>query len=82
MSRNLKNCKVKVMSFPDATIACMTDSIKLSIRENSGHFILHVGTNNLNSTTDSAKCIAESIVEKAMVLKSDTHDVIANCIKK
>ena len=64
----------------DFKFECMTDSIKLSIRENPGHFILHVGTNNLNSTTDSAKCIAESIVEKTM--ESDTHDVIANCIKK
>ena len=52
----------------------MTDSIKPSIHENPSHFILYVGKNNLNYN-DSAKCIAESVVEKSMVLQSDKHDV-------
>ena len=38
-----------------------------------------IGTNNLNSN-HSAKCIAESVVEKALVLKSEKHDISLSTI--
>ena len=79
MTREIKNCKVKVMSFSGATVDCMTDYMKPSLRENPDHFIFHVGTNNLNSNV-SARCIAESIVEKAMILKNEKHDVSISSI--
>ena len=79
MTRELKNCKVKVMWFSGATADCMTDYMKPSLRENPNHFILHVGTNDLISN-NSAKCIAESIIEKAVYLKNDKHDVSISSI--
>ena len=79
MTRKLKNCKVKVMSFSGATADCMTDYMKPSLRENPNHFILNVGTNDLISN-NSAKCIAESIIEKAVYLKNDKHDVSISSI--
>ena len=79
MTRELKNCKVKVMSFSGATADCMTDYMKPSLRENPNHFILHLGTNDLISN-NSAKCIAESIIEKAVYLKNDKHDVSISSI--
>ena len=63
MTRELKNCKVKVMSFSGATADCMTDYMKPSLRENPNHFILHVGTNDLISN-NSAKCIADLLLKK------------------
>lgn len=79
MSSNLKNCKVKVMSFSGATIECMQDYMKPSIRDNPNHFILHVGTNNLNST-EPAIDIAQSIIKQALTLKNEKHDVSVSSI--
>ena len=42
-------CKVFVRNFPGATTQCMADYMKPSIRAKPNHFILHVGTNDLNS---------------------------------
>ena len=67
------------MSFSRATADCMTDYMKPSLRENPNHFILHVGTNDLISN-NSAKCIAESIIEKAVHLKNDKHGVSISSI--
>ena len=52
----------------------MEDYKKLSIRDEPGYFIVHVGTNDLNSEV-SLKSIAESIVDLAMCLKTESKDV-------
>ena len=55
ISRKLKNCRVKVISFSEATVQCMADYVKPSLRDKPSHLILHIGTNDLNSskTADS-----------------------------
>ena len=69
-----KNCKVYEWSFPGAKVQCMDDYKKLSIRDEPDHFIVHVGTNNLNSEV-SSKSIAESIVYLTMTLKTESNNV-------
>ena len=74
MSKEIKNCKVYVRSFPGAKVQCMEDYKKPSIRDEPDHFIVHVGTNDLNSEV-SSKSIVESIVDLAMSLKTESNDV-------
>ena len=69
-----KNCKVYEWSFPGAKVQCMDDYKKLSIRDEPDHFIVHVGTNDLNSEV-SSKSIAESIVHLTMTLKTESNNV-------
>ena len=69
-----KNCKVYEWSFPGAKVQCMDDYKKLSIRDEPDHFIVHVGTNDLNSEV-SSKSIAESIVYLTMTLKTESNNV-------
>ena len=52
----------------------MKDYIKPSQRENSDHYILHVGTNDL-CLDRSPELIAKSIIDLALTLKSESHDV-------
>ena len=47
---------------------------KLWLRQNSSYFIFHVGINELKSE-NSSKTIAKEIVNIAVSLKSDAHDV-------
>ena len=50
IAKKLKpECKVLVRTFPRETFQCMADYMKPSIRAKPNHFILHVGTNDLNS---------------------------------
>ena len=42
------DCKEYVKQFSDATTKCMKGYMKPSLRENPDHFILRVGTNDLN----------------------------------
>ena len=80
MSKKIKNCKVYVRSFPGAKVQCMDDYKKPSVRDKPDHFIIHVGTNDLNSEV-SPKSIAESIVDLAMSLKTESNDVsVSNII--
>ena len=74
MSKKIKNCKVYVRSFPGAKVQCMDNYKKPSIRNEPDHFIVHVGTNDLNSEVPS-KSIPESIVDLTMSLKTDSNDV-------
>ena len=69
-----KNCKVYEWSFPGAKVQCMDDYKKLSIRDEPDHFIVHVGTNDLNSEV-SSKSIVESIADPAMSVKTEPHDI-------
>ena len=69
-----KNCKIYEWSFPGAKVQCMDDYKKLSIRDEPDHFIVHVGTNDLNSEV-SSKSIAESIVYLTVTLKTESNNV-------
>ena len=74
------NCKVYVKHFSGAKTKCMKDYIKPSQRENSDHYILHVGTNDL-CLDRSQELIAKSIIDLALTLKSESHDVsVSNII--
>ena len=42
-------CKIYEKSFASAKTSCMKDYLKPSLRSTPNHFILHVGTNDLNS---------------------------------
>ena len=68
------DCKIYVKSFSGATVSCMEDYMKPSIKNSPDHFILHVGTNDLYSENSSME-MAESIANKAFRLKNEMHDV-------
>ena len=75
ISRKLQgNCKVYVKHFSGAKTKCMKDYIKPSQRENSDHYILHVGTNDL-CLDRSPELISKSIIDLALTLKNESHDV-------
>ena len=75
ISKRLQSdCKVYVKQFSGARTKCMKDYMKHSLRENSDHFIIHVGTNDLN-TERSPELIAKSIVDLATTLKGNPRDV-------
>ena len=67
------NCKVYVKHFSGAKTKCMKDYIKPSQRENSDHYILHVGTNDL-CLDRLPELIAKSIIDLELTLKSESHD--------
>ena len=74
------NCKVHVKQFSGAKTKCMKDYMKFSLRKNPHHFILHVGTNDLNKER-SPEPIAKSIVDLAATLKGNSRDVsVSNII--
>ena len=74
------DCKVYVKHFSGAKTKCMGDYMKSSLRENLNHFILHVGTNDLNKET-SPELTAKSIVDLATMLKGNSRDVsVSNII--
>ena len=81
ISRKLQgNCKVHVKHFSRVKTKCMKDYIKPSQRENSDHYILHVGTNDL-CLDRSPELIAKSIIDLALTLKNESHDVsVSNII--
>ena len=58
----------------------MDDCKKPSIRDEPDHFIVHVGTNDLNSEV-SSNSIAELIVDLTMSLKTESNDVSVSNIK-
>ena len=59
-----------VNSFPNAKTNCMLDYVKPSQKSTSNHFILHAGTNNLNSNQTS-EVIAKGTVDFATSLKKN-----------
>ena len=73
-------CKVYVKSFPGAKTSCMKDYVKPSLRSTPNYFMLHVGTNDLNSN-QTCKVIAKEIVDLATSLKNNQYDVsVSNII--
>jgi len=82
IAKKLDNTKVYVNSFKSATVRSMKDYIKPSIREDPDHFILHLGTNELDLERP-ADLIAKSIADIGSKLKNDKHDVsISNIIAR
>ena len=73
------NCKIYVKTFSGATVSCMEDYMKPSLRNPPDHFILHVGTNDLSSEKCSME-IAKSIINLACRLKNEIHDVSISTI--
>ena len=81
MSRKTTNCKFSIKSFSGAKIKGMNDYIKPSLREDPNHFILYIGTNDITKASKFEELIAEEILELALKLKSETHEVsISNVI--
>ena len=81
ISKRLQSdCKVYVKQFSGAKTKCMKDYMNPSLRENCDHFILHVGTNDLNPKR-SPELIAKSIVDLATTFKGNSRDVsVSNII--
>ena len=63
-------CKVYAKTFPGATIKCMADYMKPSIRAKPDHAILHIGTNDLNSNATPNEIVA-NIVNLAAEMKTE-----------
>ena len=68
------SCKVFIKTFSGATVSCMEDYMKPSLRNPPDHFILQVGTNDLPSDKSPHE-IAESIINLACQLKNEKHHV-------
>ena len=66
-------------TFSGATVSCMEDYMKLSLRNPPDHFILHVGKNDRSSEKCSME-IAKSIINLACRLKNEIHDVSVSTI--
>ena len=84
MSKKVSNpgCKIYVKHFAGAKATCMIHYIQPSLSNAPNYFILHVGTNDLDSDK-TAESIANTIIDHAMSLKNDQHDVsISNIILK
>ena len=80
ISKRLQSdCKVYVKQFSGARTKCMKGYVKLWLRENPDHFILHIDTNDLN-TERSPEPTAISIVDLATRLKGNSRDVIVSNI--
>ena len=74
LSKLLDNCKVYVKDFLGARVRCMQDYVRPTIRENLGHIILHVGTNDLTTNIPTEK-VAQSIIDLASSSKSNLCSV-------
>ena len=70
VKRIQSNCKIYVKTFIGATVSCMEDYMKPSLRNLPDHFILNVGTNDLSSEKSSRR-----IDNLACRLKNEIHDV-------
>ena len=58
----------------------MKDYLKPSLRENHDHFILYIGTNELN-TERSPELLAKFIVDLSITLKVNSHNAsVSNII--
>ena len=78
IARKLDKCKVFVKSVSGAKVRCLKDHMKPSLCENPDNFVLHIGTNDLNS--DRSPGLAKSITDVGFSLKNDSHDVSISSI--
>ena len=73
-------CKIYEKSFASAKTSCMKDYVKPSLRSTPNHFVLHVGTNDLNSN-QTWEVIPKEIIDLATSLNNNQHDVsVSNII--
>ena len=79
VARKLNKCKVFVKGFSGAKVWCLKDHMKPPLRENPDHFVLQIGTNDLNSDR-WPELIAKSIADTGSSLKNDSHDVSVSII--
>ena len=71
---------VKVSSFSEAKISCMTDHVKPTLRDiNPDHIILHAGTNDLRSENKDSQ-ISKATTDLAASLKNDDNTVTVSGI--
>ena len=73
------NCKIYVKTFSRATVSCMVEQMKPSLRNLPDHFILHVRTNDLSSEKCSGE-IAEPIINLACRLENEIRDFSVSTI--
>ena len=73
------NYKIYVKTFSEATVSCVEDYMKPSLKNSPDHFILHVGTNDLSSEKFSME-IAESVINLACRLKNEINDVSVSTV--
>ena len=73
------NYKIYVKKFSEATVSCVEDYMKPSLKNSPDHFILHVGTNDLSSEKFSME-IAESVINLACRLKNEINDVSVSTV--
>ena len=57
-----KKERIEVKAFPGATTNCLKHHVQPSISEKHDRFVIHCGTNNLNSE-DTSKKIANDIIQ-------------------
>ena len=67
-------------NFSGAKTKCMEDYAQPTIRTNSDHIVIHVGTNDLLLKKELAE-ISSEIVDLALKLKSDTRQVSVSNLK-
>ena len=77
--RMQSNFKIYVKKFSGATLSCMEDYLKPSLRNPPDHFFSYVGTNGLSSEKSSMK-IVKSIINLACLLKKQIYGVRVSTI--
>ena len=73
------NEKIYVKSFPGAKLADMQDYVRPSQRYDPDLFILHTGSNDLNSVKTPEE-ISEEIIKLALNLKTDKNEIVVSGI--
>ena len=71
--------RVYIKSFPGATIQCMRDHVKPSIRHNPDLIIFHAGTNDLK-TGQTSEEIATNILNLVKEIKTNSNEVMVSSI--
>ena len=70
---------VYIKSFPGATVECMKDYVKPTLRYNPDLVIIHAGSNDLKSEKTSEE-IALKLLDLAKDIKTETNDVMISSI--
>ena len=79
LKKTQSNCKILVKTFSRATVSCMEDHTKPSLRNLPDYFILHFGTNDLSSKKCSMET-AGSIINLECRLINEIHDVSVSTV--
>ena len=71
--------RIYIKSFPGATVQCMRDYVKPTLRHNPDLIIVHVGTNDLKSEQTSEE-IAVNVLNLVKEIKTTTNEVMISSI--